>query len=321
MKKLSNGSSGLRAKRRPGWPTATREPRLFNEEAANRDDDAALDVIADQLLELTGPDPVGLFGGAIRQSIDEVLDGPRTGRWDFFQLEKTEKTYVGTKVEIVVRTALKLEPGPKLDLEIEGHDLDIKWAMNSQWQIPREAIGELCLCIGGRSRLSSFEVGLIRCTEDVLNRGSNQDGKRTISAEGRAAMRVLVPFAPLPPNFVAELEPAMREEVMAERTIQRRVTKLFKLLPYRPIPRLALQTVARTSGDPVRRTRADAGAGDPLDGMVVLTKYGKGIVAALGFEPLPPNCFMSVPRSEVEALSASARRRLSASERKRFQLN
>ncbi|MFN8151440.1 MAG: NaeI family type II restriction endonuclease [Solirubrobacterales bacterium] len=64
-------------------------------------DDPALDSVVAWLREATAPDPERLFGGVIRQSIDEVLDGPRTGRWGFEQLEKTEKTYVGTKIEIV----------------------------------------------------------------------------------------------------------------------------------------------------------------------------------------------------------------------------
>jgi plasmid stabilization system protein ParE len=109
------------------------------------DEDADAERVGERIEGLAGPDPVEAFGNAIRQSIDEVLDGPRTGRWDFDQLEKTEKTYVGTKLEIVVRTALGLEPGPKLDLEVDGIDVDVKWGMNSGWQIPREAVDQLCL--------------------------------------------------------------------------------------------------------------------------------------------------------------------------------
>jgi len=100
------------------------------------DPDPDFERVLVRLEALAGPSPAARFGAAIRQSIDEVLDGPRTGRWAFTQLEKTEKTYVGTKLEIVVRTSLGLEPGAVLDLDIEGEPVDIKWGMNSGWQIP-----------------------------------------------------------------------------------------------------------------------------------------------------------------------------------------
>ncbi|MCA1832554.1 MAG: NaeI family type II restriction endonuclease [Actinomycetota bacterium] len=273
--------------------------------------DEALERVVARLGELAGPDPGELFGRAIRQSIDEVLDGPRTGRWDFSQLEKTEKTYVGTKVEIVVRTSLGLERGPRFDLEIEGYGLDTKWAMGSVWQIPREAVNELCLCIGGLDQMTRFQVGVVRCAEEHLNAGENRDRKRTISALGRAAMHFLVEPSPLPGNFVAEMDPEIRAEVMAERTIQARVATLFRRVPYTAIPRGAVATVARTTGDPMRRLRQDTGANDPLQGMRILSaKYGKGIVEALGHAPLEANHFMAVSESDIEALPARVRRRL-----------
>lgn len=275
------------------------------------DADRALESVFARLAELAGPNPRDLFGRAIRQSIDEVLDGPRTGRWDFAQLEKTEKTYVGTKLEIVVRTSLGLERGSRLDLEIEGHNIDTKWAMKSTWQIPREAVGELCLCIGGLGEMTRFQVGVVRCIEEHLNAGENRDQKRTLSAAGRAAMRFLVEPSLIPTNFVAEMDADMRSEVMAQATIQARVATLFRRLPYTPIPRGAVATVAQTTGDPMRRVRADAGASDSLQGMRILSaKYGNKVVQALGHDPLEPDHFMSVPQEAADALPAATRRRL-----------
>jgi hypothetical protein len=283
------------------------------------DPDPDLDRVLMRLEKLAGRDPVKTFGDAIRKSIDEVLDGPRTGRWGFPQLEKTEKTYVGTKVEIVLRTALGLEPGPRLDLEVDGVDVDVKWAMDSVWQIPREAIGQLCLCVGGRKELSRFQVGLIRCDEAYLNPGKNQDGKRTISAAGRAAMRKLVEDAPIPSNFVADMDPQLRDKVMAERSIQKRITRLFKELPYVPIPRGAIETVGQTTGDPMRRVRADAGVEDVLDGMTILSgAYANDAIEALGLTRLERNQFMSVPQEDVAALSPEAREGLSPKLRERL---
>lgn len=179
---------------------------------------------------LSGTEHAEIFGNVIRRSIDEVLDGPRTGRWSFDQLEKTEKTYVGTKLEIVLRTALGLDRGPVLDLEIEDEPVDIKWAMDSSWQIPQEAVDQLCLCIGGLKRLTQFQVGIVRCRSEYLNTGQNRDRKRTLSARGRAAMKHIVLPTPIPANFVAEMDPALRSTITEEETIQARVTKLFQLL-------------------------------------------------------------------------------------------
>jgi hypothetical protein len=275
------------------------------------DPDPDFELVLTRLRALAAPDPPARFGRAIRQSIDEVLDGPRTGRWAFDQLEKTEKTYVGTKLEIVVRTSLGLEPGTVLDLDVEGQPVDIKWGMNSGWQIPEEAVGRICLCIGGLRKLSRFQVGVVRCRPEYLNEGANRDRKKTLSAAGRAAIRFLVPPTPLPDNFVARMDPAVRAEVMGEPTIQTRVTRLFTALPRTPIPRDAIATVARTTGDPMRRVRADSWAGDPLDGVRILSaKYGNAVIEALGYPRLGSNEFISIPRREIDGLSEQKRRSL-----------
>lgn len=46
---------------------------------------------------LSKGDPTAFFGQLVRQSIDEVVDGPRTGRWDLEQLDSTEKTYAALR--------------------------------------------------------------------------------------------------------------------------------------------------------------------------------------------------------------------------------
>jgi hypothetical protein len=285
-------------------------------------EDPDLELVAGRIEEMAGPDLVETFGKAIRQSIDEVLDGPRTGRWGFEQLEKTEKTYVGTKLEIVLRTALGLEPGGTLDLEIDGIDVDVKWAMNSAWQIPREAIGALCLCVGGRQKMTKFRAGLVRCDAVHLNRGKNQDLKGTLSKTGRAAMSMLVDDAPMPSNFVADMDPDLRERVMAEPTIQRRITHLFRELPYQSIPRGAVETVAMTTGDPMRRVRADATVDNVFGGMRILSaSYANDAIEALGHPRLERNHFMSVPQRDLDALSPVALAGLSETLRQRLDLD
>ena len=50
--------------------------------------------------------------GFFRAAIDEVIDTARSGRFYFTELEKTEKTYLGTKFEILLRDWLKRSPRP-----------------------------------------------------------------------------------------------------------------------------------------------------------------------------------------------------------------
>ena len=77
------------------------------------------------------------FAAAIRQSFDEVFDGQRTGRYRLEQLSKVEKTYIGTKVEIVVQDEFGLQRGRRLDYLVDEQEVDSKWSMTSgAWMIP-----------------------------------------------------------------------------------------------------------------------------------------------------------------------------------------
>ena len=122
----------------------------------------------------------------------------RTGSYRYSDLETQEKTYIGTRIEIVVRTELGLEREGKLDTVIEGHEVDFKWSARESWMIPREAVGELCLLLCGDEDGGTFSVGLVRCTDERLNPGANQDAKRTLSRAGRSEIRWLVRRRPAP---------------------------------------------------------------------------------------------------------------------------
>jgi hypothetical protein len=283
--------------------------------------DPELETVCSRIKQLAGPAVTETFGIAIRQAVDEVLDGPRTGRWGFDQLEKTEKTYMGTRLEILLRAAFNLGRGDRLDLDVGGIEVDVKWSMESRWMIPKEAVGQLCLCIGGLKGMSRFQVGLIRCSEDCLTDKDNQDQKRTIRAGKRASMQMLVEDAPLPSNFLGDIDPELLAEVMREPSIQKRVTRLFVEHPYEAIPRLAVQTVARTTGDPMRRIRADKAAHDALGGMRILSSsQSNKAIEALGRKPLGPKQFMSVPEDDLTAMPAVARETLPRKLRERLGL-
>lgn len=264
--------------------------------------DPALDDV-ERWIRSKNSDLPTLFAKAIRQALDEVIDGGRTGRWAIAQLEKTEKTYIGTKIEILVRTALELPREKPLDTVIAEHPVDIKWSsVRSTWQIPSEAGDEICLLVAGDELRGTFEVGLLRCAGELLNPGMNKDGKRTISKSGRAHIRWLVAGGTLPPNFLSTLDPAVREAIMAEPPGQARVRKLFTLVQKTPVPRLTIETLAQQR-DPMRRIRKEKR--DRLGGLRVLGgHYGKtnAIVQALGYPALAKDEYMSVPRNELTRL-------------------
>ncbi|MEN5346835.1 NaeI family type II restriction endonuclease [Achromobacter mucicolens] len=202
---------------------------------------------------LAKPDLASTFRIAVRKAFDEVIDGPRTGRYCIEDLEKTEKTYIGTKVEIIVRAELELERGAVLDNLIVGQEVDTKFSVTKSWMIPREAIGKLCLLVSGNDATGELCVGLLRMTPDVLTNGANQDGKKSISAFGKSQIVWLVRDRMLP-NFLLSLPDSIRQHVLSRPSGMQRVSALFKSVTNRLIPRSAVEHVAQQK-DPMRRAR------------------------------------------------------------------
>jgi len=219
---------------------------------ADRVHDDALEEVRVFLSERSDLEQV--IGEGLRKSFDEVIDGPRTGRYRIEQLEKTEKTYIGTKVEIVLRNELELERGIVLDNLICNHEVDTKFSLTGGWMIPREAVGEICLLIEGSDNSEIFRVGLLRTIPDVLTNGANQDGKKSVSAAGKNRITWLVQKAAMPRNFLLHLNNADRERIMSHSSGMQRVKELFKSVTGQIIPRTAIEQVAQQK-DPMRRAR------------------------------------------------------------------
>ena len=214
--------------------------------------DRALDSVA-EWFETTN-DMVGRFGRAIRQSFDEVFDGQRTGRYNLDQLSKTEKTYIGTKIEIVVQAEFGLQRGRRMDYLVIDHEVDAKWSMRSGgWMIPTEAVGELCLCLTADDHRSTFSVGLIRADIETLRSGQNKDSKKQFSPSGLEHMRWLAHHADLPDNLLLHIEDSTRAAIL-DRSLsgQRRINELFHRIQERIIRREVVLTVAQQDDGPKR---------------------------------------------------------------------
>jgi len=214
--------------------------------------DPGLQAVIDFLREVY--DLQTIVGEALRDAFDEVIDCPRTGRYSLSQLEKTEKTYIGTKVEIVLRTRLGLERGKVLDNRIAGQEVDTKFSLGLGWMIPREAVGHICLLVSAGD-LGKFSLGIARAAEEILTRGSNQDKKRSISRAGREHIYWICRNESMEKNFLAGLDEATRSAILSPKYGKQRVQALFRHATSRLIPRSVVMQVAQLDGDPLKRAR------------------------------------------------------------------
>ncbi|WP_420637780.1 NaeI family type II restriction endonuclease [Candidatus Poriferisocius sp.] len=236
------------------------------------------------------------FAGAIRQSFDEVFDGQRTGRYSLKQLSKVEKTYIGTKVEILVQAEFGLQRGHRMDYLVAGEEVDAKWSMTSgAWMIPREAVGELCLCMTADDERSIFSVGIIRADDLHLGSKGNQDRKRRLNALGLKAMHWLERNGQLPENLLLNLGKETRSAILDEELSgQERVNQLFRLVQDRLVRREVVLTVARQDDGP-KRVR-DARKLLQPEGIVILGHQGNHprIAQVLGLSIPPKGSWVAV---------------------------
>ena len=264
--------------------------------------DPALADVVDWFLGRKG-DLVLRFRGVVRRGIDEVIDGGRTGRWSVDQLAKTEKTYIGTKIEHLVVDEFELPEGPALDAQIADHEVDIKWSLFSQWEIPVEAVNQLCLVIGANEKRSEFHVGLARCQPEYLG-APNRDRKRKLTATRHPGIRWLVPTSPLPPNFFATVPPGILGQIIAtprDKHVSERSSN------FSPDEQSHAKRSKRWLSKRIRMRRIRADKGARMGSVVVLSARYKGaLIRRLGLDPIPPNHLISVPIADAEALGEDA---------------
>lgn len=235
------------------------------------------------------------FAAAIRQSFDEVFDGQRTGRYRLEQLSKVEKTYIGTKVEIVVQDEFGLQRGTRLDYVLDDQEVDSKWSMTSGgWMIPTEAVGELCLCLTANDKRSEFQVGIVRASGTRLRVSQNKDKKRRLNADGLSAMMWLANPGVLAENLLLHLDEQTRSSILDDSLSgQRRVTELFRRVQQRIVRREVVLTVAQQDDGP-KRVR-DARKALRPEGVIVLghQQSHPRIATALGLEIPPKGSWLS----------------------------
>ena len=254
-------------------------------------EDAALDAVEKELR--SKPQLEEAVSGAIRDSFDTVMDGQRTMRWSLSQLAKTEKTHLGTQVEIELKKRLELPDGERLDTRIADQDVDIKFSINDDWMIPTEAIGKICILVSADDEKSTFSIGVIRTTNERLRPGENKDRKRSLSAQGKKEIHWFVRDGKLKENFLLHLDPETRTTILDQkkpgrpdaRKGQKRVNTLLRTVKNRIIPRHVICVLGQQD-DPMKRVR-DARKNLRKEGITVLCgkyKPQRAAAEARGFK-------------------------------------
>lgn len=223
-----------------------------------------------------------------RSAIDEVIDTARTGRFFLKQLEKTEKTYLGTKFENLLRDWLQVPRGVVLDLLIGGQEVDVKSTTGgkSEWMIPREAIDQLCVLVRVNEELSKCAVGLARARSSYLRSGTNQDKKTSFSAAGTANIWWLVSDFAYTPNFWTLIDDELRIKIMSAGKGSKRLAALFENCIGMPISRVQVAAVAAQE-DYMKRLRKNGGARDllaPLGIAILYSETDRALMHELGLQ-------------------------------------
>jgi Restriction endonuclease NaeI len=200
-----------------------------------------------------------------RSAIDEVIDTARTGRFFLEEAEKTEKTYLGTKFEILLRDWLQVPRGVVLDLLIGGREVDVKSTTGggSGWMIPLEALDQFCILLRVNEKLAKCAVGLVRARPAYLRSSTNQDKKTSFSAAGTANIWWLASNFAYTPNFWSLISADLRQRIMSSGAGTKRLATLFENCLGMPVSRVQVAAIA-AQDDFMKRIRRNGGARDIL---------------------------------------------------------
>lgn len=238
----------------------------------------------------------------LRQAFDEVIDAPRTNRFTLAEIEKTEKTYLGTKVEILLRNYLKLPKGKVLDMLVNGVEVDIKNTVGRTWMIPTESLDRPAFIIRANEKTARCDVGMVVFRREYLTMGENRDVKKTLAAAHNSAIWWLLRTHPYPPNFWEVLSTADRNEIMAAGGGKNRIAALFEKIQRQPISRLQVQALAQQH-DYMKRIRRNGGARDVLAPKGIALLWGQGdrsTIKALKLGPVTADEFISFTPQTTE---------------------
>jgi hypothetical protein len=234
------------------------------------DGDAELQALVDTWRRA---DPDGVrMGGVLRRVLDDILDGTRTGRYQWAQLSKVEKTMFGQLVQRELGREFGLADAALLDFEFGGVEFDVTYATGRRWLIPPESVGRLVFLVSLDPIRGRWDAGLVRALPELLSDGMNRDRKRALR-DVPEAVQYLSRDALLPQNVIQVLGEDDRRVILTRSSGRQRVEELLRRAQGRLIDRTTIATVARQT-DAMKRVRD-----------VQLSLAGEGIAVLIGRIP------------------------------------
>nr|WP_241837804.1 NaeI family type II restriction endonuclease [Streptomyces sp. CB03234] len=248
-------------------------------------------------------DPDGeRFARVLRGTIDQLLDGEHTGRFDWNELHKTEKTHAGTLVEINLLREFNLASGIDMDYLIEGIEVDCKFSQKLYgWMIPPEALDEICLVVWADDHAGQWSAGLLRAnrakltTSNNITKKGNRDGKFQLTRAHRSLVCWIWERQPLEENLLLHIDKETQAAILAAGSDSRRsagqarVCELFRRVQKRRVSRTVVRTLAQQK-DYMKRVRGAGGARDKLraEGILICGDYPNHQAVARQLElPVP----------------------------------
>lgn len=168
----------------------------------------------------------------VRRTFDQIYDGRHTGRYRLDQLNKTEKTHIGSLIELNLRREFDdlFRDGDLLDFNVDDVDIDCKFSIKfGSWRVPPEAVGKLLLlCTANDDEKSEWSVGIVRATESRLNSSGNRDAKRKLRSASRGEIVWVFDGKDLSENTLLHLDGDNADRILSQRSGQQRINELFR---------------------------------------------------------------------------------------------
>lgn len=172
---------------------------------------------------------------------------------------KTEKTHIGTLVELWLQREFAFADSEELDYQIAGYGGDAKWSRDLyEWEIPLEMYtrgDKIAMVVWANEYTNAWAAGLIGIADDLLvTAGQQRDKKRHLNSRGRDSILWVQSDRSMIKNTLLHLPLAQAEQIARASSGQAPVNLLFTLVQGELVNRASV-IMAAQQVDAAKRVR------------------------------------------------------------------